>query len=111
MKAAAVSPIEIRAVVSRGGRRPDLASDALPRVRCPTLLLVGSRDPVVLDLNRAAMRRMTAVVKLVVIPGPTHLFEEPGTLEEVGGLAASWFVRSCTVPAGPGRWPGGSHSA
>jgi len=92
LKAAAVSPIEIGAVVSRGGR-PDLASDALPRVRAPTLLLVGGRDPVVLDLNRQAMGRMTGFVRLIVVPGATHLFMEPGTLEEVGRLAGSWFGR------------------
>jgi putative phosphoribosyl transferase len=90
--AAAASPVEIGAVVSRGGR-PDLAAGALPRVRAPTLLLVGSRDPVVLDLNREALSRMTCFARLIVIPGATHLFEEPGTLEEVARLAGSWFVR------------------
>ena len=91
LKAAAVSPIEIAAVVSRGGR-PDLAGDALPRVRAPTLLLVGAHDQQVLALNQAARARLTCFARLVVIPGATHLFEEPGTLEEAGRLAAAWFV-------------------
>ena len=92
LKAAAESPIDIAAVVSRGGR-PDLAGDALRRVRAPTLLLVGSRDPVVLDLNQGALAQLTCFARLVVIPGASHLFEEPGTLEEAGRLAAAWFVR------------------
>jgi len=92
LKAAAASPIDIAAVVSRGGR-PDLAGDALRRVRAPTLLLVGSRDPVVLDLNQGALAQLTCFARLVVIPGASHLFEEPGTLEEAGRLAAAWFVR------------------
>jgi putative phosphoribosyl transferase len=96
LKAAAVSPIEIGAVVSRGGR-PDLAGDALPRVRAPTLLLVGSRDTAVLDLNQAALRHLTCFARLIVVPGATHLFEEAGTLEEVGRLAASWFARHLTA--------------
>jgi dienelactone hydrolase len=92
LKAAAASPIDIAAVVSRGGR-PDLAGDALGRVRAPTLLLVGSRDPLVLDLNQEALAQLTCFARLVVIPGASHLFEEPGTLEETGRLAAAWFVR------------------
>jgi putative phosphoribosyl transferase len=92
LKAAAASPIEIAAVVSRGGR-PDLAGDALRLVRAPTLLLVGSRDPVVLDRNQMALAQLTCFARLVVIPGASHLFEEPGTLEEAGRLAAAWFVR------------------
>lgn len=92
LKAAAASPIEIAAVVSRGGR-PDLAGDALRRVRAPTLLLVGSRDPLVADLNQRALAQLSCFARLVVIPGASHLFEEPGTLEEVGRLAAAWFVR------------------
>jgi dienelactone hydrolase len=91
LKAAAASPLEIGAVVSRGGR-PDLAGDALPRVRAPTLLLVGSRDPVVLGLNQTALARLTCYARLVVVPGASHLFEEPGTLEEAGRLAAGWFL-------------------
>jgi putative phosphoribosyl transferase len=90
--AAARSPGEIAAIVSRGGR-PDLAGDALERVDAPTLLIVGGADPVVLELNEEAMRRMcSAPVELVVVPGATHLFEEPGTLEEVARLARDWFV-------------------
>jgi dienelactone hydrolase len=89
--AAARRPDLVRAVVSRGGR-PDLAGDALFRVRAPTLLIVGGNDPEVLRLNRAAYAQMTAERKLVVVPGATHLFEEPGTLEEVARLAADWFV-------------------
>lgn len=92
LKAAATSPIDIAAVVSRGGR-PDLAGDALRQVRAPTLLLVGGRDPLVLDLNQKALAQLTCFSRLVIIPGATHLFEEPGTLEEAGRLAAAWFVR------------------
>lgn len=88
--AAAERPEVVRAVVSRGGR-PDLAGDALGRVRAPTLLLVGGWDEPVIDLNRRAMARMTAPVSLVVVPEATHLFEEPGKLEEVARQAAEWF--------------------
>lgn len=91
LKAAAKSPIDIAAIVSRGGR-PDLAGEALSRVRAPTLLLVGSRDEVVIGLNRMALSRLTGFARLVLIPGASHLFEEPGTLEEAGRLAAAWFV-------------------
>jgi putative phosphoribosyl transferase len=90
--AAAVEPDRVGAVVSRGGR-PDLAGDALPRVRAPTLLIVGGRDLAVLDLNRAAMARMRTEVRLEIVPGATHLFEEPGTLEAVAHLARDWFLR------------------
>jgi putative phosphoribosyl transferase len=90
--AAARTPGEIAAIVSRGGR-PDLAGDALERVDAPTLLIVGGADPVVLALNEEAMRRMrSGPVELVVVPGATHLFEEPGTLEQVARLARDWFV-------------------
>jgi putative phosphoribosyl transferase len=81
----------IRAVVSRGGR-PDLAWHALSEVRSPTLLLVGGEDQVVLDLNEAAAAQLTCPHELVVIPGATHLFEEPGALEQVAASAASWFT-------------------
>jgi pimeloyl-ACP methyl ester carboxylesterase len=77
--------------VSRGGR-PDLAGADLPSVRAPTLLIVGGNDPVVIDLNRRAMKRMTAPLRLEIVPRATHLFEEPGTLEEVARLARAWFV-------------------
>jgi dienelactone hydrolase len=89
--AAAERPDRVAAVVSRGGR-PDLAGDALPRVRAPTLLLVGERDEVVIRLNQVAMARMRADVQLVVIPGATHLFEEPGALEQVAVAARDWFL-------------------
>jgi pimeloyl-ACP methyl ester carboxylesterase len=90
--AAAERPGTIGAVVSRGGR-PDLAGDALPRVTAPTLLIVGGDDEPVIEMNRDAMRRMRAPVELEIVPGATHLFEEPGTLEEVARLAAQWFAR------------------
>ncbi len=90
--AAAGHPENVGAVVSRGGR-PDLAGDDLPRVRAPTLLIVGGRDGQVIQLNEQAMNRMTAPVELVIVPGATHLFEEPGTLDEVARLARSWFIK------------------
>jgi dienelactone hydrolase len=80
-----------RAVVSRGGR-PDLAGAALPRVRAATLLIVGGEDHQVLALNRQALARMRCPAEIAVVPGATHLFEEPGTLEQVAELAARWFV-------------------
>jgi dienelactone hydrolase len=89
--AAAERP-EVAAVVSRGGR-PDLAGDALPVVRTPTLLIVGGEDEQVIALNEEAMRRMHAIVELAIVPGATHLFEEAGTLEEVERLALEWFRR------------------
>ena len=82
----------VGAVVSRGGR-PDLAGEALERVRAPTLLIVGGADYEVLALNRQALQRLGGVKKLAVVAGATHLFEEPGTLEEVARMAADWFVR------------------
>ncbi len=90
--AAAERPSTIAAVVSRGGR-PDLAGDALARVKAPTLLIVGGHDEPVIELNREAMRQMRAHVELEIVPGATHLFEEPGTLEQVASLAAGWFTR------------------
>lgn len=95
--AAAERPALVRAVVSRGGR-PDLALEALPRVQAPTLLIVGGYDPEVLALNRAAAERLTAPQELAVIPGASHLFDEPGALEEVARLAAEWFVRYLPSP-------------
>jgi dienelactone hydrolase len=89
--AAAELPRDVGAVVSRGGR-PDLAGDALPRVQAPTLLLVGGADDVVIGLNEAARQRMKCEVKLEIIPGATHLFAEPGALEEVAKLAGDWFI-------------------
>ena len=90
--AAAERPAIIAAVVSRGGR-PDLAGDALPRVEAPTLLVVGGDDEPVIGMNQDAMRQMRAHVELEIVPGATHLFEEPGTLEQVEALAAGWFAR------------------
>ena len=89
--AASKRPARVHAVVSRGGR-PDLAGDALAVVRCPTLLVVGGADDVVLELNDAARARMHAGVRLVTVPGATHLFEEPGALETVAALARDWFL-------------------
>ena len=89
--AAAELPRDVGAIVSRGGR-PDLAGGALPRVRAPTLLVVGGEDDVVIDLNEQARLQMRGEVQLEIIPGATHLFEEPGALERVAHLAADWFV-------------------
>jgi len=103
--AAAEGSRDVRAVVSRGGR-PDLAGDELALVQAPTLLVVGGADPVVLDLNRAAQRRMRAETELAIVPGATHLFEEPGALEQVAALAGDWFVHHLPVaprPQGSGR--------
>ena len=90
--AAADRPSTVRAVVSRGGR-PDLAGDALTRVHSPTRLIVGSHDDPVIELNRQAMERMRAPTDLAIVPGASHLFEEPGTLEQVMELATDWFGR------------------
>ena len=90
--AAAARPAVTRAVISRGGR-PDLAEDALPNVQAPTLLIVGGNDVPVIEMNRDAMRQMKAPVKLEIVPGATHLFEEPGALEQVARLAADWCHR------------------
>lgn len=94
--AAADRPAAIAAVVSRGGR-PDLANAALARVQAPTLLIVGGDDTPVIGLNRQAMRQMQAHVQLEIVPGATHLFEEPGTLDQVAELAAGWFARYLTA--------------
>ena len=90
---AAASREDIAAIVSRGGR-PDLAGEALPQVRAATLLIVGSRDSVVIDLNDEAFKQLTAAwdKKIHIVPGASHLFEEPGTLEQVARLAGEWFV-------------------
>ena len=88
--AAAELPQDIGAVVSRGGR-PDLAGDALPKVQAPTLLIVGGNDDIVIELNEMARDQMRCEVKLEIIPGATHLFEEPGALEQVAKLASDWF--------------------
>jgi putative phosphoribosyl transferase len=89
--AAAERPDVVRAVVSRGGR-PDLAGAALPFVRAPTLLIVGGADDVVLELNREALGQLEVEAGLEIVPGATHLFEEPGTLDRVAELARDWFL-------------------
>jgi putative phosphoribosyl transferase len=91
----------IHAVVSRGGR-PDLAGDALERVDAPTLAIVGGNDPVVLELNRQALARMHCVRAIEVIPGASHLFEEPGALDEVARLARAWFAEELSWSQEPG---------
>jgi len=90
--AAARRPEWVRAVVSRGGR-PDLAGDSLPLVRCPVMLIVGGADSPVIELNRSAANRMTCETRIDIIPGATHLFEEPGALEQVAELARRWFTQ------------------
>jgi len=90
--AAAELPDDIGAVVSRGGR-PDLAGDALPKVEAPTLLIVGGDDHVVIELNEQARTQMKCECKIEIVPGATHLFEEPGALEQVAKLASEWFLR------------------
>jgi putative phosphoribosyl transferase len=100
LAAAAARPDDIAAVVSRGGR-PDLAGSALPRVRAPTLLIVGGADQVVLELNRRALEMLRTEKQLVIVPGATHLFEEPGALGQVARLAADWFSQHFTNDHGP----------
>src|SRR5437867_283306 len=90
--AASEIPEDVGAVVSRGGR-PDLAGDALPKVQAPTLLIVGGNDDIVIELNEMARDQMRCEVKLEILPGATHLFEEPGALEKVASLASDWFVK------------------
>ena len=92
LKAAAQRPDAIQAVVSRGGR-PDLAGEALPKVEAPTLLIVGGADTQVIELNKLARARMRATCELAIVPGATHLFEEPGTLSQAAQLAADWFTQ------------------
>ena len=101
---AATLKAKIAAVVSRGGR-PDLAEDALGQVEAPTLLIVGSKDRTVLDLNERAARQMHCASRLHIIPGATHLFEEAGALEQVSTLAGDWFVEHMHAPMPAGsRW-------
>ncbi|RRQ22992.1 dienelactone hydrolase family protein [Thiohalobacter thiocyanaticus] len=92
LNAAADRPQVVRAVVSRGGR-PDLALDNLPRLQAPTLLIVGGLDHAVIEMNREAAARLHGECRLEIVPGATHLFEEPGKLEAVAGLARDWFGR------------------
>ena len=94
--AAAELPQDVGAVVSRGGR-PDLAGDALPKVQASTLLIVGGNDDIVIELNEMARDQMCCKVKLEIVPGATHLFEEPGALEQVAKLASDWFVNHIGV--------------
>jgi putative phosphoribosyl transferase len=94
--AAAERPLAVGAVVSRGGR-PDLASSFLPAVQAPTLLIVGSKDTQVIELNRMAFSLLRGEKRLEIIPGASHLFEEPGTLEKVAELASEWFIRYLTA--------------
>jgi putative phosphoribosyl transferase len=98
--AAAEIPEDVGAVVSRGGR-PDLADEALPKVQAATLLIVGGNDDVVIELNEQARDRMRCEVKLEIVPGATHLFEEPGALEKVAKLASDWFLLHAAGSAGP----------
>jgi len=88
--AAADRPQTVRAIVSRGGR-PDLAMSVLPSIRQPTLLIVGGADEVVIDLNRRALASLGGIMRMVIVPGATHLFEEPGALEQVAVEASEWF--------------------
>jgi len=92
----------VDAIVSRGGR-PDLAADDLPGVLAPTLLIVGGRDEQVLELNRRALALLRCPKQLVVVPGATHLFEEPEVLEEVAQLAEQWFLRHLGIDPQVGR--------
>ena len=96
LAAAVFRPKAAQAIVSRGGR-PDLATSALPQVRAPTLLIVGGNDREVLRLNQKALKQMSAPAKLQVVPGATHLFEEPGTMEEVARLAGEWFEKHLVI--------------
>jgi putative phosphoribosyl transferase len=102
LSAAAEAPSEVAAVVSRGGR-PDLAGDALARVRAPTLLIVGSLDRPVIAMNQQAFDELQCEKQVTIIPGASHLFEEPGTLDQVARFAAGWFQRNLTsLAAAPG---------
>jgi putative phosphoribosyl transferase len=96
--AAGREPASVGAVVSRGGR-PDLAREALARVTAPTLLIVGGNDEIVLELNREAFDQLTGIGQLDIVPGATHLFPEPGALEEVARLAREWFLHYLTPPS------------
>jgi pimeloyl-ACP methyl ester carboxylesterase len=93
--AASQVPDIVKAVVSRGGR-PDLASSSLPNVKAATLLIVGGFDTTVIELNEHARKQMRAECKMVIVPGASHLFEEPGKLEEVARVATDWFLRHLT---------------
>lgn len=98
LQVAAARPAAVAAVVSRGGR-PDLAGEALAQVQAPTLLIVGGDDRSVLRLNRQAAQRLRCPHRLAVVPGATHLFDEPGTLAVAADLASDWFLRHLQVPS------------
>ncbi len=98
LQAAAARPDRVRAVVSRGGR-PDLAGEALAHVQAPTLLIVGANDEPVIPLNESARQQVQAPAQLVLVPGATHLFEEPGTLDEAARLAREWFAQHLSAGA------------
>jgi putative phosphoribosyl transferase len=105
--AATERPHVVAAIVSRGGR-PDLAGPVLARVRAPTLLIVGGRDVPVIQMNQEALAQLHVEEQLTIVPGATHLFEEPGTLEQVAHLGSQWFIHHLAPPAPvPGRvnWP------
>ena len=99
--AAAELGADVKAVVSRGGR-PDLAGAALPKVTAPTLLIVGERDEPVIEMNKEALAQLNCEKELKIVPNATHLFEEPGTLEEVARLATEWFKRHLSGESGNG---------
>ena len=103
--AAAERPARVVAVVSRGGR-PDLAGSALARVRAPTLLIVGGYDSPVIDLNRGVLPEMHCIKQIAIVPGATHLFEEPGALETVAQMARDWFVQYLTTRHGSAQASG-----
>ncbi|MGX5733271.1 dienelactone hydrolase family protein [Bosea thiooxidans] len=105
LMAAAERPDQAAAVVSRGGR-PDLAAPVLPRVRAPTLLVVGGADAQVIAFNRSALAALRCEKDLVIVPGATHLFEEPGALDDVADLAARWFLQHL-IPEMPTSMPQG----
>jgi putative phosphoribosyl transferase len=96
--AAVEHPYAVGAIVSRGGR-PDLAGAALPRVQAPTLLIIGGKDIQVIELNRAAFSQLQCEKRIEIVPGATHLFEEPGALEQVAQLASQWFTRYLGLPS------------
>jgi len=105
--AAAAQPGSVAAVVSRGGR-PDLAGEHLRSVGQPTLLIVGARDAVVIELNRQAMQELRGEARLEIVPGASHLFEEPGALEQVARLARGWFAHHLKPGPGEHHHPGGT---
>jgi putative phosphoribosyl transferase len=100
LAAAADRPDRVAGVVSRGGR-PDLAADALGRVRAPTLLIVGGADRAVIEMNEAALRLLRAPARLEIVPGAGHLFEEPGALDAVADLAGAWFEQHLSAAGAP----------